>query len=108
MDLAYTLTHLATQLPAALVLVAGGALLAARRPHLPRVAVALALAGCAVLLAELLVGFAWTMAIQSLLESNSTTTIGVTGLAFGVVQALLYATGLGLLVGSVLASRRSD
>jgi hypothetical protein len=96
--------QVASQLPMALVLIVGLILVLNRRDRMPRRARALALAGCAVLLVEVVLGLAWTLSLPWLYENGMrANSILMVSLASSLLLHLLTAAGLGLLIGSTLS-----
>lgn len=101
-----SLVQLLVQLPMLVVLVAGFGALSARRRRLPRRAVLLGYAGCAVLLLATLVSGGWAAMLPHLLTDVdiSSRIWGVLTFVVGMVQVVLYASGIGLLLAALLSS----
>jgi hypothetical protein len=97
------LGQVATQLPIVLVLIVGLILVMNRRDRMPRRARALALAGCAALLVEVVLGLAWTLSVSWLVEQGMGATIALVSVASNLLLSLLTVAGLGLLIGSTLS-----
>ena len=99
------------QLPVLAVLVVGLALLTTQGARLPRRSLQLGRAGLAVMLAESLGSIAWSVLLPQIISQLDyqvgwTRTYGLISAAVGLVLALLFATGIGLLIGAVLAARQ--
>ncbi|MFI5889055.1 hypothetical protein ACIA5D_02930 [Actinoplanes sp. NPDC051513] len=99
------------QLPVLAVLVVGLILLATQGARLPRRSLQLARAGLVVMLAESFGSIAWSVLLPQIIsrldyEVGWTRTYGLISAGVGLVLALLFATGIGLLIGAVLAARQ--
>ena len=98
------------QLPVFAVLIVGLILLAGQGGRLPPRSLLLARAGLAVMLAESLASMAWAALLPQLLaqldyDSGIIRTYSIASAAVGFLLALLFATGVGLLVAALLAAR---
>ncbi|MDQ7905637.1 hypothetical protein RB614_14045 [Phytohabitans sp. ZYX-F-186] len=107
-EFGYVAIQFAAQLPALIVLVVGLALLAARRRTLTGRAGALAVSGCAVLLAGVLLSIAWTSSYIWIYSGGDfdVTEFGLIASGVGLVLTLVHATGLALVIAAVLAGAR--
>jgi hypothetical protein len=106
----YSILQIGGELPTLAVLVTGLVLAVARRGRLPHRARALMMSGIAVLLVVSLLGLAWTVAVPHLLDLRWNGGGGyrqyqLFSLAVGVLWAIGYPVGLGLLVAAVFAGR---
>ncbi|HEX8630452.1 MAG TPA: hypothetical protein VF755_20010 [Catenuloplanes sp.] len=100
-----SLVQFLVQLPMIIVLIVGFGVLSARRRRLPRRAVTLGHAGCGVLLVATVFSGGWAAVLpRLLLDVDLTSSVwGVLTFVVGMVQAVLYAGGIGLLLGALLA-----
>ncbi|MEU4714723.1 hypothetical protein AB0F73_13840 [Micromonospora purpureochromogenes] len=106
----YSVLQIGGELPTLAVLVTGLVLAAARRGRLPHRARTLMLSGIAVLLVVGLLGLAWNVAVPHLLDlrwagGGTYRQYRLFSLAVGVLWAIGYPVGLGLLVAAVFAGR---
>ncbi|MGN9911712.1 hypothetical protein ACTMTJ_29650 [Phytohabitans sp. LJ34] len=107
-EFAYVAIQFVAQLPALIVLVVGLVLVATRRHTLTSRARALATSGCAVLLAGILLGVAWTSSYIWVYADGdfNAREFGLITAAVGLVLTLIHATGLALVIAAVLAGAR--
>ena len=99
------------QLPVLAVLVLGLILLTTQGARLPRRSLQLGRFGLVVLLAESLGSMIWSVLLPQIISSLDfatgwTRTYGLINAAVGLVLALLFAAGIGLLIGAILAARQ--
>jgi hypothetical protein len=99
------------QLPVLAVLVVGLVLLTTQGARLPRRSLQLGRAGLVVMLAESLGSMAWSVLLPQIIsgldhEVGWARTYGLINAAVGLVLALLFAAGIGLLIGALLAARQ--
>jgi hypothetical protein len=107
-EFAYIAIQIVSQIPVLVVLVAGLVLLAARRRTLTGRAGTLAIAGCGVLLAGIILSTAWTSSYIWVYSDGDfdDRTFGLLAAAVGLVLTLIHATGLALVIAAVLAAAR--
>jgi hypothetical protein len=107
-EFAYVAIQFAAQLPALVVLVVGLLLVATRRRTLTGRAGVLAISGCAVLLAGILLGVAWTSSYIWIYADGDfdVRSFGVLSSVVGLALTLVHATGLALVIAAVLAGAR--
>lgn len=108
--LGYSILQIGGELPTLAVLVTGLVLAVARRGRLPHRARALMMSGIAVLMVVGLLSLAWNMAVPHLLDLRLAGGGGfrqyhLFSLAVGVLWAIGYPVGLGLLVAAAFAGR---
>ena len=101
--------NFAVQLPVLGVLVVGLILLAGPGRRLPRRSLLLARAGLAAMLAEAVARIAWAALLPQLLaqfdyDRGFLHTYTIATLIVGFVLSLLFAVGVGLLIGAVLTA----
>ncbi|MEH1054151.1 hypothetical protein V6U89_02910 [Micromonospora sp. CPCC 206171] len=106
----FSLSIFAGELPTLAVLVTGLVLAVARRGRLPRRARALMISGIAVLLAVSLLSLTLNLVLPHLLDvgwagGGGYRRLRLFSLAVGVLWAIGYPVGLGLLVAAVFAGR---
>ncbi|MEH0819436.1 MULTISPECIES: hypothetical protein [unclassified Micromonospora] len=106
----YSVLQIGGELPTLGVLVTGLVLAVVRRGRLPQRARALMMSGIAVLLVVSLIGLVWNVAMPHLLDlrwdgGGGYRQYQLFSLAVGVLWAIGYPIGLGLLVAAVLAGR---
>ncbi|GAB3174384.1 hypothetical protein FHX75_13246 [Micromonospora palomenae] len=106
----YSLLQIGGELPTLAVLVTGLVLAVARRGRLPHRARALMMSGLAVLMVVSLLGLAWNVAVPHLLDlrwdgGGGFRQYHLFSLAVGVLWAIGYPVGLGLLVAAAFAGR---
>ena len=99
------------QLPVFAVLIVGLILLAGQGDRLPPRSRLLARAGLAVTLAESLASMTWSALLPQLLsqldfDSGIMHTYALASALVGFLLAVLFATGIGLLVGALMAARQ--
>ncbi|WP_341717384.1 hypothetical protein QQG74_26365 [Micromonospora sp. FIMYZ51] len=105
-DFGYLLVQLALQLPTLVVLIVGGALAASARGRLPRAARRLLVAGLAVLLVVTLISTVWSVTLPWTADGGAQR-LGALSMLVGVVHALLFPVGVGLLIAAASAGRRT-
>ncbi|QSB16851.1 hypothetical protein JQS43_11515 [Natronosporangium hydrolyticum] len=99
----YVISQTVFALPALIVLVAGLALLTARRRTVGPRATGLAIAGAAVLLAGAVVNVVWASSLPWVLQATTSTGgYAMMSAGVGILTAILHATGIGLLIAAVL------
>ncbi|GIM91472.1 hypothetical protein Ato02nite_032650 [Paractinoplanes toevensis] len=101
------------QLPLFGVLVIGLILLAVQGHRLPRRSRLMARAGLAIMLAEGAVSVLWTAFIPELLSqtgygSDSLRVYSLATAIVGFFMSLLFAVGIGLVIGALLTARQLD
>jgi hypothetical protein len=93
-----------------MILIVGVVLLVARRDRLAPRARVLGIAGCAVLLLNLLIGNSFEILVIRLYSADFLDTarsIGTATAVYGVATTLLTCVGLGFLIAAILAAARA-
>ncbi|MFF0721188.1 hypothetical protein [Micromonospora sp. NPDC003816] len=104
-DVRYLLVQVAMDLPTLMVLITGGVLATSARGRLPGAARRLLLAGLAVLLAATLISLVWSVALPWAV-TGGTARFSALSLVVGVINALLFPAGVGLLIAAALVGHR--
>lgn len=107
-EIGYVFGQSLSQLPTLLVLLVGMILVGTARGRLPGRPRALALAGIGLLLLGVLLNILWALVFSRLVREGWTAReIGALGVGVSALLSVWHATGLGLVIGAVLAGRHA-